>query len=603
MSTVFSNVAYQLSDLISGIELGTIGLPEIQRPFVWKQSKVRDLFDSMYKGFPVGYLLFWANDVRPGAKQIGAEGKQLVPQQLIVDGQQRLTALYAVVKGRSVIGEDFVPHRIRIAFRPRDAQFDVATGPIRKDPEYIADISELWAEKVQLFGYTSSFLKQLQQYRQNKGELLDDEEAGRIAAAIGRLHGLQHYPFTALLISAALNEEQVADIFVRINSKGVPLNQADFILTLMSVHWDAGRKELEAFCRAARQSASAHPSPYNRFIQPDPDQLLRVAVALAFRRARLENVYSVLRGKDMDTGQVSEERRQAQFEALAEAQGYALNLENWKGFLRVPMVSGYRTGSLITSQTALVYAYALYLLGRRDFHVDHAELRGVMARWLFMTFLTARYSSSPESQMEKDLTRLRSVREGGEFVAVLDQIIDDALTDDYWRITLPNDLATSSARSPALFAYYAALNLLDAPVLFSALKVSELLDPSTHGQRSSLERHHLFPRRFLEKQGYSRVQEINQIANFALVEWPDNAKISARAPAEYFPEFVDKMRRNHHLDDASLARMMHLHALPEDWHMMTYETFLTQRRARIATVVREGWDMLRSRTGRAALGS
>ena len=125
MSTVFKTVDFTLSGLISDIDMGTLGLPEIQRPFVWKTAKVRDLFDSMYKGFPVGYLLFWENDVRPGARQIGTSGKQLVPQRLIVDGQQRLTSLYAVVKGAAVLREDFTEQRIRIAFRPRDARFDV----------------------------------------------------------------------------------------------------------------------------------------------------------------------------------------------------------------------------------------------------------------------------------------------------------------------------------------------------------------------------------------------------------------------------------------------------------------------------------------------
>lgn len=597
MSTVFKTVDFTLSGLISDIDMGTLGLPEIQRPFVWKTAKVRDLFDSMYKGFPVGYLLFWENDVRPGARQIGTQGKQLVPQRLIVDGQQRLTSLYAVVKGVAVLREDFTEQRIRIAFRPRDARFDVATGPIRRDPEYIPDISRLWSKDVQIYTYVGEFLKTLGTYRDGKGEPLTKEEADQIANAIGRLHHLQHYPFTALQISSTVDEEQVADIFVRINSKGVPLNQADFILTLMSVHWDAGRKKLEAFSRAARNPSVNGNSPRNHFIDPDPDQLLRVAVALAFRRARLEHVYSVLRGKDMETGQVSEERRVEQFERLAAAQAYVLDLQNWKDFLKVPLLAGFKTGALISSQTALVYAYAMYLIGKRDFRVETTALRNVIARWFFMVSLTGRYSSSPETQMEKDLTRLRTVRTSAEFVGSLDDIIRNELTEDYWQITVANDLASSSARSPALFAYYASLNLLDATVLFSQLKVSELLDPATNGSRSSLERHHLFPRRYLEKLGFTKVQETNQIANYALVEWPDNAKISDRPPAEYVPEFIEKAQEQRGLSDEALFRMMHWHALPKDWQQMRYEDFLAERRQRMAAVVREGYRKLSRRTG------
>src|SRR5690606_28866738 len=127
------------------------------------------------------------------------------------------------------------------------------------------------------------------------------------------------FPFTTLSLASTISEEQVSEVFVRINSEGKKLNQADFILTLMSVFWDEGRRELEEFCRNARKPAKG-PSPFNHFIQPDPDQLLRVGVGLGFRRARLQYVYSILRGKDLETEQFSEARREAQFDILKHAQ-------------------------------------------------------------------------------------------------------------------------------------------------------------------------------------------------------------------------------------------------------------------------------------------
>jgi hypothetical protein len=440
-------------------------------------------------------------------------------------------------------------------------------------------------------------MRRLRKHREAKGELLSGEEEGLIASAIGRLHNLQHYPFTVLEVFASVNEEQVADIFVRINSKGVPLNQADFILTLMSVHWDEGRAELERFCASARHPSTGTASSFNHYIEPAPDQLLRVAVALAFRRARLEHVYSVLRGKDMDTGHVSEERRVEQFQTLAEAQQYVLSVQNWQEFLKVPLMAGYRSGSMISSQTGLIYAYAMFLIGKRDFGVDSYRLRSAIARWYFMTSLTARYSASPESQMEQDLARLRVVQDGAGFTAMLDRIIEDALTEDYWNITVRNELATSAARSPALFAYYAALNLLNARVLFSQMRVPELLDPAVKGKRAALERHHLFPQKYLRDLGYTEVQEINQIGNFALVEWPDNAKISARSPVEYFPEFVQKAKQQRGLSDEALTQMAYWHALPDGWEHMNYEEFLEQRRLKIAAVIKGGYLELRSKTG------
>src|SRR5579864_2483332 len=142
-ATLFKEVSYSLAKLIQDIELGEIGLPEIQRPFVWANTKVRDLFDSMYKGFPVGYLLFWANGIENGHRQIGTDYKQKIPRLLIVDGQQRLTSLYAVLKGIPIVREDYKRDRIYIAFRPKDQKFEVADAAIRKDPEYIQDISAI----------------------------------------------------------------------------------------------------------------------------------------------------------------------------------------------------------------------------------------------------------------------------------------------------------------------------------------------------------------------------------------------------------------------------------------------------------------------------
>ncbi|MGH2354857.1 MAG: DUF262 domain-containing protein [Chloroflexota bacterium] len=271
-TTLFTEVSCPLSQLIHNIDSGEIGLPDIQRPFVWTPAKVRDLFDSMYRGFPVGYLIFWANGAADGARLIGTGTKQRVPRLLIVDGQQRLTSLYAVLKREPVVGADYTPHRIQIAFRPRDARFEVLDAAIGRDPEFIPDISEIWAGEQTLLQFTRTFLRRLEQARQQrKLQPLAVADADAQAEAISRLALLQNYPFRALELSATVDEEQVAEVFVRINSKAVPLNQADFILTLMSVFWDEGRFELERFCRAARKPSQHGPSPYNHFIQPNPD--------------------------------------------------------------------------------------------------------------------------------------------------------------------------------------------------------------------------------------------------------------------------------------------------------------------------------------------
>ncbi|GLV48856.1 hypothetical protein TJA_19590 [Thermus sp. LT1-2-5] len=580
---LFKKVDYTVGKLLDDIDLGEIGLPDIQRPFVWDTARVRDLFDSMYRGYPIGTLLFWENGLSGEHRTIGVGSKQKPPRLLIVDGQQRLTALYAAIRGVPILDNNFQQRHLRIAFNPAEERFEVSNKAIERSPEWVADISLLWKPDFDQYAFISKFLEELAQRRD-----LGPEERKRIPNAIQRVVNLVNYPLTALEISANATEEQVAEIFVRINSRGRALNQADFILTLMSVFWDEGRKELERFAREAQHPPTENrPSPFNPYFHPTPDQLLRVDVALAFRRARLEHVYSILRGKDLQTGQFSEEKRDEQFARLREAQEYVLNLLNWHEFLKILNRAGYIHPSMITSETALVYTYALWLIGKRDFGLDPHALRNLMARWFFMSALTGRYSGSPETRMDQDLALLRGSARPEEFVRVLEQEMAAVLTPDYWEVTLPNELATAPARSPGQAAYFAALVLLDAPVLYSSMKVRDLLHPTLQAQKTALERHHLFPRKYLERKGITDRRDVNQVANFALVEWHDNIRISDQAPAAYALEYERRF------PPERLREMYRYHALPERWYEMEYGAFLEERRRRIAAVIREGFEKLK----------
>lgn len=167
--------------------------------------------------------------------------------------------------------------------------------------------------------------------------------------------------------------------------------------------------------------------------------------------------------------------------------------------------------------------------------------------------------------------------------------MSDALTVDFWNITLPNELATTSAYSPVLFAYYAALNIPDARILYSDLRVTELLDPTYNAKRSALERHHLFPRAYLRRIGVEDQAQVNQIANYALVEWADNGDIADASPAEYVPLYAK------HFSTEELVQMAHHHALPAGWESMPYAEFLEMRRRLMAQVTREGFERLGQR--------
>lgn len=584
LGTVFKRVDYDVEGLLQFIKLGDIGLPDIQRPFVWTTTKVRDLFDSMYRGFPVGYLLFWSNTQMEGTRAIGLDNKEHpIPRLLIVDGQQRLTSIYSVFEGKPVLDENYRERDIGIAFRPRDGRFEVTDAAIRRDPEFIPNISDLWASSKSSRKLINEFISELQNKRS-----IQEEEEEHISHALDRLFDLRKFPFTALEIASSVNEEQVADIFVRINSEGVTLNQADFILTLLSVFWDKGRRELEEFSRASRipPAVSDSPSPFNHFISPSPDQLLRVSIATGFYRARLKAAYQVLRGKDVETDSYSPERREEQFSILRDAQEKVLDLTHWHQFLSALVGAGFRSSDMISSRIALLYSYSLYLFGKTTFGVPEHVLQRLIGRWFYAITLSRRYTGSPETIMDADLNRVRSANNSEAFTEVLERIITDTLTHDFWSINVPNELETSAPRSPAVFAYYAAQVGLGASVLFSHKSVESLLDPTVKLKKKALDRHHLFPRAWLKARGIDDIKRINQAANFALLEWPDNIEISADDPREYIPVMRERF------SDVQWERMCSLHALPERWEELPYDGFLESRRKLMAQVIKEGYERL-----------
>lgn len=582
MATLFKEVNYNLQTLIQQIEMGIIGLPDIQRPFVWKDTKVRELFDSMYKGYPVGYFLFWANAFQDGTKGIGTKEKQKASSLLIVDGQQRLTSLFAVLKGVPIIRENYSKEQIVISFKPLEEKFEIPDAASRRSPEYFQNISVLWQEDADLFELVEDFVNKL-----DKSRTLTPDEKKKIRSNINKLKNLESYPFSVLELDASIDEEQVADVFVRINSQGKNLNMADFILTLMSVFWDEGRKQLEEFCRQSRVFEKGKATAFNYILETKPDQMLRVSVGLGFHRARLQYVYSILRGKDLETGNFSNDRRDQQFEKLKNAQETALNVLHWHEFIKAINIAGYVRNDYISSGNTVLYAYIMFLIGRTEYNADLHQLKKVIAKWFFMTSLTGRYTSSPETQMEMDLARLRDIHSAEDFITSLENTIENTFTDDYWNLTLPTDgLATSSASSPALYAYYASLYILEAKGLFSQSKVSDLLKEGVRSKKAALERHHLFPKNYLKNNDVTEQRDINQIANYALVEWNDNIAISDDAPMDYLPKYLERF------DQDEIAKMYFAHGLPQDWEQMNYFEFLKQRRKAIAKVIKKAFNSL-----------
>lgn len=579
----FSHTQYPINSLVEQIDSGELSLPDLQRPFVWSRSRVRNLFDSLYHGYPAGYFLFWSTPAAVDSHSVATSSGQSQALKMIVDGQQRLTSLYAVLKAREVVTEDNELRQMRISFNPFTEEFAVADAARANDPEWLTSISDIWNSPKGEFGFISGFIKQIPEAR-----AMTDEEEQLIGERLGHLAGIKNYQFSALELSADLDIDDVAEVFVRINSAGIDLNSADFILTLMSVHVKEARHQLEDFAREAKIPSTQGASPYNHFHAPSPDQLLRVAVGLGLKRGVLQNAYQALRGRDPKTKEVSERLRDEQFAKLLAAQDQVLNLTNWADYMVAVKRAGYRSGDMLTSKNNFLYCYLFFLMGRHEYGVGKSELREAIARWFFMASLTGRYTGSPETILEADLRRFSEAESADDFVAILDGVIDTQLTSDFWDVTLPDLLDSSAAWSPYLFGYYASLNLLEAKALFSNMKINELFDPGVKQTKSPVERHHLFPKAYLSSIGITGTTRTNQICNFAFMEWADNIAISDTKPAEYFPDYFDKLPPT----DQEQARFWH--ALPPDWEHMDYFDFLRERRKRMAKVVEKGFERLRS---------
>jgi len=580
--SIFTREFATVNHLVSSIQHRTLGLPDIQRPFVWNNSKVRDLFDSMYRGFPVGYLLQW-NTIADG-RQIGVEQREASqPTTLIIDGQQRLTSLYAVMTGSRILDKRFQERRIRIAFHPLSASFEVTDAAIMKDVEWIADISELFRDGSAAYHVIKDYLSRLRKVRQ----LTPDQES-TAAANLERLLNLTNYEFGILKIGADVDEEKVAEIFVRVNSKGQNLKQADFILTLLSIFWKEGREELESFSRACQEPPKKGvASPYNHLIAPGPDGLLRVAIAVGLRRARLRSAYQILSGKDPNTGEFSVDVRDRNLDLLKGAHARVIDLENWHDYLKCLLRAGFRSPEQLWSGTTVLYSYVFFLLGRTEYGLEEKRLRRLISRFFYFATLTGRYTyGSTETAMEGDLARLRAAEDAKDYERLLEEWMASELTSDFWAVTLPAHLETSSPRG--LSAWHAAQCRLNVKALYSDLSVSDLLDPAISAKKKAVEVHHLFPRAWLKRHGHPSVRDINQIANYALVEWRDNIDISDAGPRAYVPGYDQRC----YPSDEDRREAYRLHGLPDRWYEMQYGDFLRERRKKMAAVIREGYEGL-----------
>lgn len=577
----------QLQHLLGKVKTGELGLPDLQRPFVWQNNKVRDLLDSMMKGYPIGFVMVWhtsnLNDYN--SKNIGYDDKVYkIPREVIIDGQQRLTSLFSAIYGIKIFDKNYQEREIEISFNPLIRKFEVPDATIRRNKEFISKISDLFfaKENNRSSKFIDEYIAALNKDRSDKqSELLTDDEIEIIRTNFNDLLNLQKYSLPSISINSDASEEDVSQIFVRVNSGGQKLNENDFILTLLSVYAKELRDKIDVFCQEARIPKQG--TSYNNLIQVDPSHVVRMAIGYGFKRARLRYAYMLLRGKDLLTGQITEDYRNENLNKFKESLDVVLNLNNWHGFLNVLVEIGYVSEKIIASEIAVVFSYTMYLIAKYDYKLDSVSLRKYISKWFFMVALTSMYNKSTETTVEKIYNDLKQIKTADEFKNYIDEQCSIRLTEDYFNVTLPKELETSAAISPSWYAYLASQNILHYPILFGNVPVSNYLLPGSSGSKNAIDKHHIFPKHYLETIGIKEDIFRNQIANFTYIDYVNNIEISDNEPKAY----IAKMKTR--FGQEEFDKYCEQHALPNDFENMEYFEFLQERRKLMAQIIKKAY--------------
>lgn len=586
-----------VTQLLADVHADKIAIPELQRPFVWDSVKVRDLMDSLYKGYPVGYLITWHSI---GAKLKG--GQIAAHQQILIDGQQRITALRAAVAGLKVIDKRYKAVRIVIAFNPVTEEFATLTPVIAKNAQWISDISE--------FFNSGSPLSFAREYLERNA----DVDSRLFETNLGRLEGIKNAQIGIIGLADDLDVETVAEIFIRINSKGVPLSSADFAMSKIATYGDRGRnlrKLIDYFCHLAvaphaysdiqENDTEFAETPYLRAIawlqheaedlyDPAYGDVIRVAGLVGFDRGKASSIVSELSGRDPETRKVDEERIPAAYDKLEHALLKIVSKYHFDNFLMLIKSAGFISPGMVSSKNALNFTYALYLRLRDDKEMPEGERKRIVKRWFVMSMLTGRHSGSFESTWDQDIRRIGEQGAGN----YLKQIEESELTDGFWSVALPAALETTSTVSPFFQAFLAAQVANNSRGFLS----KGITVAAMHQQSGDV--HHIVPKDYLQKNGYPDRGDYNQVANFALTETSINISISNKPPAVYMDELAQQiesgtLRLGEIVDAEDLARNLAENAVPPYLAEVTagsYRELLLERRRLMAAVIRDHFQTL-----------
>jgi len=578
-----------IETLISWVKSGEIAIPEIQRPFVWSSTKVRDLMDSLYQGYPIGYIIAWRN---PNIKL--KDGSLSEGKKILIDGQQRVTALTAAIIGQPIVNKDYKKIRIQIAFNPIEERFETLTPAISKDKRWIDDIAVVFNGN--LFDMVGSYLEQ----NPNADKL-------KIQTVFQDLINIPKKQIGLIELSGDLDIEKVTEIFIRINSQGVELSQADFVMSKIAANENYGgnllRKAIDYFSHLAVapefythiaendtefskteyfQKISWLKNENGDLYNPTYKDILRVAFTFKFNRGKLSDLVSLLSGRNFETREYEEDIERQSYETLITGVKGFINETNFKFFLMIIMSAGFVDNRLIRSVNAMNFAYILYLKLKEQKY-NSALIEKYVKKWFVLTLLTGRYSGSPESKFDFDINNI-SKKDFGEY---LQEIEEAQLSDAFWNAELIQRLNTSSSTSPVFNVFLASQCYFnDKGFLSKDITVKNLIE-----QRGDV--HHIFPKDLLKKKGLTRGQ-YNQIANYVYTQSEINIKIGNK-PIEKYLQEVKEQCNGGNLKYGGITNFdlilenLKQNAVPKNIFEMTmddYQEFLSQRRKLMAQKMR-----------------
>ena len=575
--------------LLSWIKFGEV--PEIQRPFVWKAANVRDLIDSLYKGYPVGYIITWRN---PDVKL--KDGTLSSGKKVLIDGQQRITALTAAIVGQRILNKNYKEIKIIIAFNPISEKFDVLNKAYERSPEWINNINPIINDEITITKAIRNYLT-----------LNPDVDEDLIEERIENLKRIKNKQVGIIELDHSLDIDTVTEIFIRINQKGVVLSNADFVMSKIASDEIHGgnkmRKLVDYFCRLlvdkdffkhiADNDKVFASHDYFKAVKwmgtgsdnlyvPNYIDVLRVAFTYKFNRGKFSDLVALLSGRNFETRTYENEIAAKSYNLLSEGLTDFVNQTNYQRFLMIIKSAGFISQKLISSKNSLNFTYALYLKLRAK-GMPEAEIQHYVKRWLVMSLLIGRYSGSSESMIDEDI---KQINEKG-IDAYLKQTEQSYLGEGFWDFGLVNNLESSSVNNNAYNVYLASQCYNNTVAFLSkSMKISSLIE-----QRGDI--HHLFPAKYLSKNGYTPKQ-YNQVANYAYTEQPTNIKIGMLPPKDYMQKVKNEIATGvlniTSVDSETiLADNLVQNEVPLDFHnyeQLDYEAFLAERRGLIAKAIK-----------------